>query len=64
MYILYVINETQTRKPKMKRKEFEKKYKGRSDEMFKDALSVFDHLEKKLKEEEDSRYYDSFMGAG
>ncbi len=48
----------------MNRKEFEKKYKGSSDEMFKDALSVFDYLEKKLKEEEDSRYYDSFMGAG
>ena len=48
----------------MKRKEFEKKYKGSSDEMFKDALSVFDSLEEKLKEEEDSRYYDSVMGAG
>ena len=30
----------------MNRKEFEKKYKGNSDEMFKDALSVFDSLEK------------------
>lgn len=55
----------------MNRKEFEKKYKGSSDEMFKDALSVFDSIEAKLKgvkaklkEEEDSRYYDSFMGAG
>lgn len=64
MYILCVNNETQTRKPKMNRKEFEKKYKGSSDEMFKDALSVFDFLEAKLKEEEDSRYYDSVMGAG
>lgn len=64
MYILSVNNETQQRNPKMNRKEFEKKYKGSSDEMFKDALSVFDYLEKKLKEEEDSRYYDSVMGAG
>lgn len=48
----------------MNRKQFEKKYKGSSDEMFKDALSVFDYFEKKLKEEEDSRYYDSVMGAG
>lgn len=48
----------------MNRKQFEKKYKGSSDEMFKDALSVFDSLEAKLKEEEDSRYYDSVMGAG
>ena len=48
----------------MNRKEFEKKYKGSSDEMFKDALSVFDSLEAKLKEEEDSRYNDSVMGAG
>lgn len=48
----------------MNRKEFEQKYKGSSDEMFKDALSVFDSLEKKLKEEEESRYYDSVMGAG
>ena len=30
----------------MNRKEFEKKYNGSSDEMFKDALSVFDSLEK------------------
>ena len=64
MYILCVNNETQQRNPKMNRKEFEKKYKGSSDEMFKDALSVFDSLEKKLKEEEESRYYDSVMGAG
>jgi len=48
----------------MNRKEFEKKYKGSRDEMFKDAISVFDYLEAKLKEEEDSRYYDAFMGAG
>ena len=64
MYILCVNDETQQRKPKMNRKEFEKKYNGSSDEMFKDALSVFDSLEKKLKEEEESRYYDSVMGAG
>jgi len=48
----------------MNRKEFEKKYKGSRDEMFKDAISVFDYLEAKLKEEKDSRYYDAFMGAG
>jgi len=48
----------------MNRKEFEKKYKGSSDEMFKDALSVFDSLEAELKEEKESRYYDSVMGAG
>lgn len=48
----------------MNRKQFEKKYKGCSDEMFKDALSVFNSLEEKLKEEEESRYYDSVMGAG
>ena len=48
----------------MNRKEFEKKYKGSGDEMFKDALSVFNSLEAELKEEQDSRYYDSVMGAG
>jgi hypothetical protein len=55
----------------MNRKEFEQKYNGSSDEMFKDALSVFDSLEAKvkelkakLKEEKESRYYDSVMGAG
>lgn len=64
MYILCVSDENQQRKPKMNRKAFEKKYKGSNDEMFKDALSVFNSLEKKLKEEEDSRYYDSVMGAG
>ena len=46
MYILCTNNGNQTRNPKMNRKEFEKKYKGSSDEMFKDALSVFDSLEK------------------
>lgn len=48
----------------MNRKEFDQKYKGSSDEMFKDAISVFDSLEAKLKEEQESRYYDSVMGAG
>ena len=64
MYILYINNGNLQRKPKMNRKEFEKKYKGSSDEMFKDALSVFNSLEAKLKEEKESRYYDSVMGAG
>ena len=64
MYILCVNNENQERNPNMNRKEFEQKYNGSSDEMFNDALSVFDSLEAKLKEEKESRYYDSVMGAG
>ena len=48
----------------MNRNEFEQKYNGSNDEMFKDALSVFDYFEAKLKEEKASRYYDSVMGAG
>lgn len=51
------------RSTKMNRKEFEAKYNGSSDDMFKDALSVFDSLEAKLKEDKASRYYDSVMGA-